>query len=117
MFTKGNALIFYQFLSTTRRDISLDNEYEDTFAVNHLLSPPPPHPGGRGYLFQMHLRGEGLNRGGALIWEGGGVFYLAKMMVSVFHKEPKYNVEKLKYKKLDVMQPRIENKSNLPAGE
>ena len=54
---------------------------------------------------------------GHLFERGGGVFYLAKMMVSVFHKEPKYNVEKLKYKKLDVMQPRIENKSNLPAGE
>ena len=38
-------------------------------------------------------------------------------MVSVLHKEPKYKVEKLKYKKLDVMQPRIKNKSKLPAGE
>ena len=114
MFTKGNALIIYQLLSTTCRDISLENEYEDTFAVNHLLNPPPP-PGWMAYLFQTHL-GGGLNRDGGLIW-GGGVFYLAKMMVSVLHKEPKYKVEKLKYKKLDVMQPRIKNKSQLPAGE
>ena len=42
MFNKGNALIVFQLLSTTCRDISLENEYEDTFAVNHLLSPPPP---------------------------------------------------------------------------
>ena len=44
MFNKGNALIVFQLLSTTCRDISLENEYEDTFAVNHLLSPPPPPP-------------------------------------------------------------------------
>ena len=41
--------------------------------------------------------GGGLNRDGGLIW--AGVFYLAKMMVSVLHNEPKYKVEKLKYKK------------------
>ena len=57
MFNKGNALIVFQLLSTTCRDISLENEYEDTFAVNHLLSPPPP--GWRAYLFQTHLGGGG----------------------------------------------------------
>ena len=31
---------------------------------------------------------------------GGGVFNLAKMMVSVLHKELECKVEKLKYKKL-----------------
>ena len=36
-------------------------------------------------------------------------------MVSVLHKELEYKVEKLKNKKLDVMQPRIKNKSKLPA--
>ena len=51
------------------------------------------------------------------LFEAGGIFYLAKMMVSVLDKEPKYKVGKLKYKKFDVMQPRIENKSKLPAGE
>ena len=38
-------------------------------------------------------------------------------MVSVLHKELEYKVERLKYKKLEVMQPRIRNKSELPVGE
>jgi len=38
-------------------------------------------------------------------------------MLSVLHKELECKVEKLKYKKLEVMQPRIRNKSELPAGE
>ena len=37
---------------------------------------------------------------------------MAQMMVSVFHKELECKVEKLKYKKLEVMQPRIKNKSS-----
>ena len=46
------------------------------------------------------------------------VFNLAKMMVSVLPKELEYEVEKLKYKKLEVkLQPRITNKSELPVGE
>ena len=49
---------------------------------------------------------------------GGVVFNLAKMMVSVLPKELEYEVEKLKYKKLEVkLQPRITNKSELPVGE
>ena len=40
------------------------------------------------------------------------IFNLAKTMVSVLHyKELEYKVEKLKYKKLEVMQPRMKNKS------
>ena len=39
------------------------------------------------------------------------------MMVSFFHKEPEYKVEKAKYKRLEVMQPRIQNKSELPVSE
>ena len=35
-------------------------------------------------------------------------------MVSVLHKELEYKVENRKYKKLEVMQPRIKNKSELP---
>ena len=62
MFNKGNALIVFQLLSTTCRDISLENEYEDTFAVNHLLSPPPPPQGG-GLIYFKHIWG----------WGGGGV--------------------------------------------
>ena len=56
MFNKGNALIVFQLLSTTCRDISLENEYEDTFAVNHLLSPPPPRVEG---LFISNTFGGG----------------------------------------------------------
>ena len=42
---------------------------------------------------------------------------LAKMVVSVLYKELEYKVEKLEYKKLEVMQPRIKNKSELPTRE
>ena len=47
---------------------------------------------------------------------GGGV-NLETMMVSVLHKELEYKVEKLKYKKLEIMQLRNKNKSKLPVGE
>ena len=40
-----------------------------------------------------------------------GVFNLEKTMVSVLHKELANKVEKLGYKKLEFMQPRIKNKS------
>ena len=42
---------------------------------------------------------------------------LAKMMGSILHKGLEYKVKKLNYKKLEVMQPRIKNKSELPVGE
>ena len=45
------------------------------------------------------------------------LFNLAKTMVSVFHIELEYKVEKPKYKKLEVMQPTIKTKSELPIGE
>ena len=38
-------------------------------------------------------------------------------MVSVLQKELEYKVENLKYKELEVVQPKIKNKSDLPAGE
>ena len=54
--------------------------------------------------------------GGGGCWEEteayfreGGLFDLAKTMVSVHHKELEYKLEKLKYKKLEVMQPRFKN--------
>ena len=60
----------------------------------------------------------GLNRdGGGGLFEGGRLFNLAKSKILVLHKELEYKVEKLKYKKLEVMQPRIENKSELQVGE
>ena len=49
--------------------------------------------------------------------EMGGLFNLPKTMVSVLHKELENKVEKLKYKKLEGMQPKIKNKSKLPVGE
>ena len=47
----------------------------------------------------------------------GGLYNLAQTMVSVLHKELECKVETLKYKKLEVMQPRIKYKSELPVGE
>ena len=37
-------------------------------------------------------------------------------MVSILHKKLEYNVKNLKNKRLEVMQPRIKNKSELVAG-
>ena len=61
------------------------------------------------YSFQTHLRGS--------LIETGGLFNLEKTKVSVRHKKLEYKVEKLNYDKLEVMQPRIKNKSELPVGE
>ena len=47
----------------------------------------------------------------------GALFFLAKTMVSVLLKELKYKVEKHKYEKLEVVQPRINKRSKLPVGE
>ena len=38
-------------------------------------------------------------------------------MASVLHKELEYKVEKVKYKKLEVMQRRIKNKAELQVDE
>ena len=38
-------------------------------------------------------------------------------MVSILHNELEYKVKNLKYEKLEIMQPRIKNKSELPVGE
>ena len=73
------------------------------YTINPLLK------GGGGLSFQTHERGG--------LIETGGLFNLAKKAVSVLHKELEYKVGKLKYKKLEVMQPRIKNKSDLPVGE
>ena len=73
-----------------------------------LLSSPV------GLIYFKHiLGGEGLETGTFL------GFNLAKTMVSVLHKEPKYKEEKVQVKdeKLEVMHPRIKNKSELPVGE
>ena len=60
-------------------------------------------------------------RGGGVISNtfvgGGGLFNLATTTVSVLHKELECGVEKLKYEKLEIMQQRIKNKSEVPVGE
>ena len=57
--------------------------------------------------------GRGVNKDGRLYLRGG-LSNLAKMVVSILNKELEYKVEKLEYKKLEVMRPRIKNKSKLP---
>jgi len=47
--------------------------------------------------------------------EIGKIF--AKTIISVLHEEHEFKVEKLKYKKLEVMQLRIKTKSELLAGD
>ena len=82
----------------------------DLLTVNVLLSP-----GGLFILYSFE--------GGWGLLETAGLFQrecsfnLEKTVVSVLHKELEYKVENLKYKKLDVMQPRFKNKSKLPVGE
>ena len=49
------------------------------------------------------MRGGALNRDWGL-FERGGLFNLEKTMVSVLQKEVEYKVEKLKHKKMEVMQ-------------
>ena len=48
---------------------------------------------------------------------GENLLNLAKIMVSVLHKQLKYKVEKLKYMMLEVMQQRIRKKFELPVGD
>ena len=76
-------------------------------SVNPLLNAP------RGsYLFQTHLRGGGGGRG---LIGNGGLFNLEKMMVSVLHKELQYNpIWKSLNTRLEIMQPKITMKSELP---
>ena len=61
--------------------------------------------------------GGGLKRYRGFISEEGGLFDFAETEISVLHKELECKVEKLKYTKLEVIQLRIKNKSELPAGE
>jgi len=51
------------------------------------------------------------------LFERGSLFNLEKTMVLVLHKELEYKLEKLNDKRLEVMQPRIRSKSELPVGE
>ena len=68
----------------------------------------PPPRGGGAYLFQTHLRSA---------YGDGGLIHLTQTMVLVLHRELENKVEKLKYKKLEVMWLRIQNKSELAVGK
>ena len=72
-------------------------------------------PGGGGLIYFKPFKGGLMETGGLFEWEG--LFHLAKMMVSVLLKELEFKVENLKYKKLEVLQPRIKNKSEVPVGK
>ena len=71
------------------------------FIVNPLLSTPV------GLFISNILQARAYLR--------RGLFKVAKKIVPVLHEELECRVEKLKYKKLEVMQPRIKSKSKLPA--
>ena len=59
-------------------------------------------------LIRAYFRGRG---GGAYLWGGR-----EKTMIPVLHTELENKVEKLKYKKLEVMQPRNFQLVNRPSG-
>ena len=80
--------------------------YLETSIDQHQLTIKPIKP----------LGGQGLIEIGGYLRDGG-LFNVEKTMVSVLHKELEYKVEKLKYKRLEVMQPRIRIKSELPLGK
>ena len=80
--------------------------YLETSIDQHQLTIKPIKP----------LGGQGLIEIGGYLRDGG-LFNVEKTMVSVLHKELEYKVEKLKYKRLEVMQPRIRIKSELPVGK
>ena len=79
-------------------------------------STKPPLGGVFTAVFQTHLRGGLIETWGRSYLRGGVLFILANNLVSVLHKEVECKIKKLEYKKLEVMQPRIKNKSELPAG-
>ena len=62
------------------------------------------------FISNTVCRGEGGLFGGG----GESLFNLAKMIVSVLQKELECKVKKVKYKKSEVVQLRIKNKSELP---
>ena len=80
--------------------------YLETSIDQHQLTIKPIKP----------LGGQGLIEIGGYLRDGG-LFIVEKTMVSVLHKELEYKVEKLKYKRLEAMQPRIRIKSELPLGK
>lgn len=58
-----------------------------------------------------------LNRDGVAYLSGGTYLIPQKMTESVLHRELECQVKKYNYKNLEVIEPRITHKSELPAGE
>ena len=89
--------------------------------VGYRKSSIKPLLGGLIYFKHIFPWGQepmvGLNNDGGLFEGWGRLFNLAKTTVLVLRKELEYIVEKHQYRKLEVMQRRIKNKSKLPAGE
>ena len=88
------------------------SELVKTSCFTNTVNTPFTPWAGLLYLFQTSLRGRrggggALNRDGDLSKGGGGLLNLATMVVSVLHKDLECKVEKLKNKKLEVMQRRI----------
>ena len=73
------------------------------------IKPPPPPPRVESLIYFKPFEGVG----GGLKETGGFFNYLETPMVSVLHKELEYNVEKLRYKKFQVKQPRTRIKAKL----
>ena len=92
---------------------------KETSTVNPLLCPR-----GTGLFISNTFGGGWGGGGGGGLIEIGGLFEtgffkfsLAKTVLSVLLEELEYKVEKLKYKKLEITQPRIRNKSELLVGK
>ena len=83
--------------------LSVQFYFVAVYTINPLLSPP------EAYLFQTHLGGGGLIETGGLILQNDGICSPQRTVI--------YKVEKLKYKKLLIMQLRVKNRSKLPVGE
>ena len=95
-----------------------DDKFNILGLVIETIEPPS-----RGLIYVIiSSPSEGLGGGGGLNRRGTylirrGLFNLETTMASVLYKELEYKVEKLKYKKFYVMQPRIRIKSELPVGK
>ena len=83
-------------------------KYHGQARQGQLVSIPYKAPKGGLFFFTVETGG---------LFERGYSLNVAKIIVLVVHNELKYRVEKLKYKKSAVLQPRIRNKSELLVGE
>ena len=81
-----------------RQSHQISASASETDTVNPLLSPPGK------LIYFKHVWGGGGGEGGGVI-ERGCLSNLAKMMVSIPHKELERKVEKNRNMKLVVMQP------------